>query len=201
MKVKRTLLFFIICLSITTTAYTEGMISVSYYPNYNINGDEEELDDLLSGDDYTYLSLEESDAFSIKYSYDLGKPPHIDVSDVNHIPAFIYMEYTLLDLEGKEGEREEGRYQSLTVGLSFLSDIHSWKYIGTYCSGGVGIGASYFDISTSKVEAAGEIFLEGGASFLNHLYLGLGGKYQIIGYPSETVAQASGVYIGLSVRY
>ena len=176
------------------------IVSLNYYPNYSINGDEEELDDWTPGDDYTYLSLGQSKAFSLKYSYELKQPNEIDTSE-NKGSAYIYADYTTFNLDGNKEEIETGKYQSITSGLLILAEPYSNKYIDTYFSLGFGIGGSRFELSENKHRGTAEIFLEVGVSLIKQLYLSVGGKYQVIGQPTETMAEAYGFCMGLSVKY
>ncbi len=182
-----------------TTVFADT-VSLIFYPNFNINGDEEELDDWTSGDDYTYLTLDESRAFSLKYSYELGQS--IKTNNIeNNTSAFIYVDYTTFNLDSNEDQIETGKYQSITGGLSILGDLYSSKYFGTYYSMGLGVGGSRFDLSENEYMGTAELFFDSGVSLFKQLYLSVGCKLQIIGKPTETMADAYGLNMGLSVKY
>ena len=197
-KLKRTIIFFIMCFMMTSTVFAD-IVTLNYYPNYYIDGDEEELDDWGENDDYTFLTLDDSTAFSLKYALKLGRSNNPDIAQKN-VSIFVYADYTKLNLENNK-EDETGKYQSITCGFSILGEKYYNKYFGTSFSSGFGIGGSRFELSESEHAGTFEMFLEGGVSFYKHLYLSVGGKLQIIGLPGETMAEAVGLYMGLSVKY
>ena len=197
-KLIKTIIFFIMCFMMASTVFAD-IVTLNYYPYYSIDGDEEELDDWDEDDDYTYLTLDNSTAFSQKYSFELGKSGKTDI-DTSHGSIFVYVDYTKLNLENNK-EDETGKYQSITCGLSILGEKYYNKYINTYFSSGFGIGGSRFELSENEHPGTFEMFLEGGVSFYKHLYLSVGGKLQIIGRPGETMAEAAGLYMGLSASF
>lgn len=196
---KRTVIFFIMCFMITSTAFAD-IVTLNYYPNYNIDGDEEELDDWDANDDYTFLTLDESTAFSLKYSFELGRSIKNDNAK-NNGPFYIYVDYTTLYLDNNKEEKETGKYQSITCGFSIIGEKDYRKNIATFFSSGLGVGGSRFELSENKYTGTAEMFLEAGVSLHKKLYMSVGGKLQIIGRPGETMAGATGLYMGLSVNF
>ena len=177
------------------------VVSISYSPLAKVKGDSEEFDDLINGDDYSNFSLEADDALSIKWSYELEKPDDLEIDDEMYNPLFVYVDYSRFDTKEGNGEIHSGKYQSLTTGFGFLINHKISDYVSSYFNGGAGVGVARFELSTDKARAAGEVSLEGGLSLLRKVYIGVGGKYQIVGYPSETMATTYNLYFGLGVRY
>lgn len=182
---------------LSTSTVLADTVSLNYYPKYSINGDAEELDDLTPGDDYTYLSLGESRAFSLKYS-SKDQSKNTNTSDTIHFYNW-YIDYTTFNLN--RYNENSGKYQSITAGLSSLTELYYSNYIRTFYSFGFGIGGSRFVLSDDKYRGAAETSLEAGVVLWKILFLSVGGKYQIIGEPTETMAKASGFSLGVSVKY
>lgn len=177
------------------------VVSVSYSPFTTVKGDSEEFDDLITDDDYSNFSLDVDDAISVKWSYEFEKPDGLEIEDRKYIPLLVYVDYSRFDANEDSEEIHSGKYQSLTVGFGFLFDHKISNYVGSYFNGGAGVGVAKFELSEDKARAAGEVSLEGGLSLLRKVYIGVGGKYQLVGYPSETMAATYNLYLGLGLRF
>jgi hypothetical protein len=195
----RSLIFTLFLLG-ASSAYSHT-ITINYSPAIEVSGDEEEFDDWLGGDDYSNFSVDAEDATTLKFSYELKETQELDGPKNDDAALIIYTDYSVSDFKYKDGDIEKGKYQSLTSGMSVLVDKELNNYFSSYFSMGFGLGISRFKLSSNKDRAVGELFIEGGFSVYKSFYLGIGGKYQVIGYPSETIATVSNLYIGLGVRF
>lgn len=179
------------------------VLTINYSPVILVSGDEEELNDwnFIGDDDYSHFSVDSDDAVGLKFSYELLKSPRLKEGQKDIAAFNIYTEYLISDAEYKNGEVRKGKYQSLTSGVSLKAEKYLNDLFGSYASMGVGIGVSRFKLNTNKDRAVGELFAEGGFSFQQTVYLGIGVKFQMIGYPSETMATVGNLYLGLGVRF
>lgn len=176
-------------------------LSINHSNWINVSGDREELNDWRVGDDYSHFSVDTDDATSLKFSFAILNESSSTYPESNNATLSIYAEYLISDFKYENGEIEKGKYQSFTSGVSFLFEQPRNDLFGTYVSFGLGVGVSRFDLTSIKDKAVGEGFVEGGISLLDTIYLGVGGKYQIVGYPTETMATMYNAYLGMSVKF
>jgi len=158
------------------TVYTSSLVGVY--------GDEDDVD-LNHENDYSYLSL---DASKIKGA----RWVHIDSSAsmaANQRFPF-YLEYSTIDIKSDDGKTHSDRYQSFTLGFAYQGVISTQsQLLDTYFGVFAGGGAARFSFDEPEYKAVAEIGGEYGIIIGNRFSFGIGLKRQIIGYPSETMAE------------
>lgn len=152
---------------------TFNILSFSYSPAAKVEGDLPEED--IDGGDYSYFTLDTGTAKSIKWTH-LGQSP-------------VYLEYTSIDTPSDDGSGVD-KYQSLSIGLPIAGPTALNSWLDLYGGMFFGLGGARFDLEELKYRAHAEVSAELALLFVKTLSLGLGAKYQIVGYPSETMAEA-----------
>lgn len=182
MSSKFALSIFLLLIPVISNA---GSFTYSYAPSANVKGDVD-ADEFYLGE-YEFLSLDPGTARSIAISF---------VEE-----SLLYVEYTSLDTETENGIRFDDRYTSLTIGSESRVDKRLNSSVGAYMRFGLGVGAARFNIVNEKYRALAEIKMEAGFMFGKRITIGPGIKYQVVGYPTETMASASILYISAGVWF
>lgn len=170
----------------TVAAPFEGVDIFTIYtsPFVGVYGDEEEVD-LNSDDDFSYLSL---DADRIKGARWVHIDSSASLAASQRFP--FYLEYSTIDVKTDDGETSSDKYQSFTFGFVYQGVIPSkGVFLDTYFGISAGGGVARFSFDEPDYEAVAEIGGEYGIIFGNRFSFGIGVKRQIIGYPSETMAE------------
>ena len=161
-------------------------ITYYYAPSANVKGDLQE-DDFNLNDDYSYLTLDPGIAKTLRWTW--------------YSDTLLYAEYTTIKTEDKSGNISDNKYQSLSFGGGDLYRKKINRYYDIYGSWSLGLGAAKFDFTSDKYRAIADFNIEGGALLSERISLGVGVKYQIVGYPSETMADATILNFNIGVRF
>ena len=157
-----------------------------YAPSAGVRGDIAEKD-LIENDDYTFLTVEPGFLRAIRWTRESDAP--------------FYIEYSSISTKDELGELDENRYQSFSLGVGQYNVNKIDNFLSTYRNITVGIGFARFNFDDVKHRALGEAGINFGLRMAESVNLGIIYKYQIIGYPSETMASANIVGISFSINY
>jgi len=152
-----------------------NILSFTYSPAAKVTGDLPDEDGIDRGD-YTEYTLDTGTAKALKWTY-LSPTP-------------VYIEYTTIDTKRDGSGSGVDKFQTLSLGLGIggISKVNT--YFDFYGGLFAGIGGSRFDLEQVKHQAHAEASGELGFLMAKFASLGIGVKYQIVGYPSETMAEA-----------
>lgn len=165
---------FILLFTLPYTAHADRL-TFYYAPSTSVDGDVQE-DDLFDGDDFTFLSVGPGTARALRWTHE-GE-------------ADFYLDYASIEAEDDDGRISRRRYQALSAGLGVTERIPYSDNIGLYGSMSFGAGISRFNFNDIKHRAHADMAAEGGLVLFQRFTLGLGLRYQIVGYPGETMADA-----------
>lgn len=169
--------------SSTTSA---NLLSIYYAPYATVKGDLAE-DDFIIDDDFSSLTLDPGTAKGIRWTY---------VSDYSY-----FIEYSSIKTESESGDITKDQYQALTIGTGFQGMIPINEYFDFYAGVFAGAGGSRFKFNHVKYRAHADFSGDVGILIGRRLSIAGGLKYQIIGYPSETMAEVFNVNISAGIWF
>lgn len=160
-------------------------LNVSFAPYAKINGDSDEGG--MYVDSYDEFDLGTGKAGSLE----------LYVGDVNQW----YAEYTFVQLDDSDRAIPSVPFSTMVVGSRLhqeneLNDIYSAYYDISF-----GVGYARFDLEKERYKALTEVKFDIGIVINDLVTFGPGMKYQIIGYPSETMATDYSFYLKLGVKF
>lgn len=167
-----------------TWADPNYILSASYAPVTWVKGDIDE--DEVAPDQYSRFDLNPGSAIAIRW---------------RSVDSALYVDYTRIDTESTLKTREKRKFQSITTGFFIYEDKYLNDSLDYYFIMSGGVGLSRFDIHNTEYEATAEIGLEGGIAIEKNLSIGIGFKFQSVGYPTETVANVFYPSVTLSARF
>ena len=171
----------------STIAESIDNISVYYSPFANIKGDLPEYD-FNPYDDYSYMSLDPGTAKGVKW--------------VHQEDYVFFTEYLSVNTKSEgNGVISRDKYQSATVGTGIQYLPQSDDVFGLYVGMFAGVGGSRFKFNDTKYK--GHIDLSGELGVIINKTFSISGgvKYQIIGYPTETMAELWLVNLNLGLWF
>jgi len=169
-----------------TTQESIDIISVYYSPFAKIEGDLPE-DDYNFNDDYSSLSLDPGTAKGIKW--------------VHKGDYVFFTEYFTVNTKSENDVISRDKYQAITVGSGFQDFVPLNNYFALYGGAFAGAGGSRFKLNDNKYRAHIDLSGELGILMAETLSIGAGIKYQIIGYPTETMAEVWLLNLNLSLWF
>lgn len=157
-----------------------------YSPSAGVKGDIAE-DDLIEDDDFTSLTIEPGVFRAVRWDGGFESP--------------LYIEYSSISTEDASGNFEKDKYQSFSLGFVKTEIEKQNHFVDSYWNLGGGVGFARFNFDEVKAHALGEASLGLGLIIAKYINLGLFFKYQIIGYPSETIAQSGAAGFSIGINY
>ena len=163
-----------------------NIFSIYYSPYANVKGDLPE-DDLIIDDDFSSLTLDPGTAKGIRWTY------------INDSAYFI--EYSSIKTESERGNIIKDQYQAITIGTGLQGTAPINEYLDFYAGAFVGAGGSRFKFNHVKYRAHADLSADVGILIGKSLSIAGGLKYQIIGYPSETMAEVFNINISAGIWF
>ncbi|WP_317930727.1 hypothetical protein [Halioxenophilus sp. WMMB6] len=160
-------------------------LNVTYAPYAKVNGDKDEGG--LFPDNYDEYNLDRGVAASVE----------LNLGEGNHW----YVEYTVTDVDESEMKLPEDQYSSLVVGLRQEDQHQINNTLSSYVGMSLGVGAARFNLQSEKYRALGEMKVDAGVIINQSVVIGPGIKFQIVGYPTETMAKATFVYFRVGYKF
>lgn len=172
--------------NIATAEKSKNIITIHYSPFAVVEGDSAE-EDFITNDDYSHLSLNPGTAKGIKWV-------HID-------NAMFFLEYFSIKTKTDNGQISQDKYQAMTLGSGVQGTQPLNGSVDIYYGIFVGAGGSRFKFNKTQYKAHADLSGELGVLITKRLSISAGVKYQIIGYPTETMAEVLSLNLSLGLWF